>query len=288
MIEHDAAGHKGNKQDGDTIPHGVARERVTRQTKTSRLRWRGRYQDRLIRTGTLENMWISDRPGPLRRFMVLGNDVEQFVSHDVCDLSWDKHTCWHRQWPSARMQFGEAAVPLSCFVERLSKHASVNVRLPMSRSKFSNSETPRCMLIMSCFLDVCLRDHDNTSLFVRRRSSQRLDGDHVTVVVGQLPCLLLDPYSIHNKSMCYGCRHLSCGCHRNENLANLSGAHRARASFSSDSPFCCLPQGVEMLLILQRLAHTRETSCASTYGSLRHVFSSPNVRLNIHVARTAV
>ena len=50
--------------------------------------------------------------------------------------------------------------------------------------------------------------------------------------MGQLSCLLLDPCLIHYKSMCYGCLHLSCGCHRNENLANLSGADRASAIFS--------------------------------------------------------
>ena len=64
------AGHsippQGNKQDVDTVPFVAARETLTRQTKTlitSRLRWRGPYKDRRIRTGKLENIWISDRSG---------------------------------------------------------------------------------------------------------------------------------------------------------------------------------------------------------------------------------
>ena len=57
---------RGDEQDVDTVPFVVARETLTRQTETlitSRLRWRGPCKDRRIRTGKLENIWISDRSG---------------------------------------------------------------------------------------------------------------------------------------------------------------------------------------------------------------------------------
>ena len=58
---------KETSKNENATPNVVARESVTRQTKTlstSRLRWRRRYQDRVMRMGQLENMWVSDRPGP--------------------------------------------------------------------------------------------------------------------------------------------------------------------------------------------------------------------------------
>ena len=121
-----------------------------------------------------------------------------------------------------------------------------------ARSQFSNSEQPRCMLIISCFSPVCSEDYDNTWLFWRR-SLQGLD-ERVTLVTTSLSlcfrlrgtassqdnCHLLfwtqrarrilnSAFQFMIKNMCYGGRHQSCGGHCSGDLPNISGAHGINA-----------------------------------------------------------
>ena len=86
------------------------------------------------------------------------------------------------------MDFAESSQLLCCSC--LSKHAFVNVRLPKSLIAMFKLRTPRCMLIMACFLPVCSKDYDNTSLFWKR-SLQGLDEKVTSVTTSLSLCFRL-------------------------------------------------------------------------------------------------
>ena len=190
------------------------------------------------------------------------------------------------------MDFAESSQLLCCWC--LSKHVFVNIRLPKSLIAIFNSEQPRCMLIMSCFLPVCSKDYDNKSLFWRR-SLQGLDERVTSVTTSLSLCFKLCrttaisssgpnvPVEVLNsgsqfvkKKTCVTAAAIS---HVAATVVDISRTFRV--------PMDSMPS-VLMLLVLQRLARSRGTSCDSTYGLLRQAFLSLDVRLKIHVARTAV
>ena len=111
-----------NKQEEDAIPCVVVRESLTRQTKTlmtSRLRWRGAFQNRVIRTGKLENMWISDCPGPTTLTHGVG-ERRWAVSVTCCVRSiWAHKNMLASSADERQDANGEAAVSVSWFVEEV-------------------------------------------------------------------------------------------------------------------------------------------------------------------------
>ena len=131
---------------------------------------------------------------------------------------------------------------------------------------------------MTTSLSLCLRLPGTTS-------SQ--DNCHLLFWTQRARRILNSAFQFMIKNMCYGGRHQSCGGHRGGDLPNISRAHGINA--------ICFTLHIDADRRVSRCCwffnvwHAqRGTSCESTCGLLRHVFLSLDVRLKIHVARTAV